>query len=190
MCYFSIFLFAMSYLFLRKRCLMPLKSQPTKSMETPPEVALPLDHRRAFEIAREAATHVIHRRTRLLRLAHQSFSKLSRNESTLFRVKEDLRAMIRMANAWAYRRYRGVPWRSMLYTIAALIYFVNPIDLIPDALIGLGFVDDLAVLGAVLGAIRKDLDHFVAWETAEDDAALLAEPSALPISKTPAKKKS
>ena len=59
---------------------------------------------------------------------------------------------------------RTLPWRSAFYSVAALIYFLNPVDLIPDALIGIGFIDDVAVIGAVVNAIRKDLDGFVSWE--------------------------
>ena len=138
-------------------------------METTPELSLDTDQRRAFEVAKHAATRVLHRRTRLLRLLNRSFRKLAKNQKALSEVKEDVRAMIRMANAWAFRRYRGLPWRTVLYTVAALVYFVNPIDLIPDALLGIGFVDDLAVLGAVLNAIRQDLVHFRDWEDLQGD---------------------
>lgn len=38
--------------------------------------------------------------------------------------------------------------------LAALAYFVTPIDLVPDFLIGLGFTDDVAVLTAAIAAIQ------------------------------------
>jgi uncharacterized membrane protein YkvA (DUF1232 family) len=47
----------------------------------------------------------------------------------------------------------------------AVVYFVAPLDLIPDALIGIGFVDDVAVISAVVRAVRDELDRFQAWET-------------------------
>jgi uncharacterized membrane protein YkvA (DUF1232 family) len=37
-----------------------------------------------------------------------------------------------------------LPW------LIALVYFVNPYDLVPDFLVGPGWLDDLAVLGVVL----------------------------------------
>lgn len=36
---------------------------------------------------------------------------------------------------------------------AALAYFVLPIDLVPDVLVGIGLVDDLSVLSAALAAL-------------------------------------
>ena len=41
--------------------------------------------------------------------------------------------------------------------VGALAYFVAPIDLIPDVVAGLGFVDDAAVLGAVLATVQKHM---------------------------------
>lgn len=133
-------------------------------MDSPTTLQLDVDQREAFGLAQRAASRVLKRRTRLLRLVGRSVKKLSRNRAALDRAKDDLRALIRLANAWAHRQYHNVPWRSILYATAALVYFVNPIDLIPDALIGIGFVDDLAVLSAVVRALRKDLTAFRAWE--------------------------
>jgi uncharacterized membrane protein YkvA (DUF1232 family) len=52
--------------------------------------------------------------------------------------------------------------------IGALVYFVAPIDVIPDVVVGLGFADDAAVLAAVIASVRKYLtpDHYAkarAW---------------------------
>ncbi|WP_157014486.1 YkvA family protein [Mesorhizobium xinjiangense] len=47
-------------------------------------------------------------------------------------------------------RVRGV-------LLAALAYFVLPLDWIPDFVIGFGFTDDLAVLTAAITAIRSHI---------------------------------
>lgn len=41
--------------------------------------------------------------------------------------------------------------------LAALAYFVMPLDLLPDFIIGFGFTDDLSVLLAALGTIRSHI---------------------------------
>ncbi|MGI9174855.1 MAG: YkvA family protein [Rhodothermales bacterium] len=136
-------------------------------METSPDAKLSKKQRSAFAIASGAAAQVIKRRFRVLSLARDAYAKLAKNEDALEEVKEDLRALTRYARAWAKREYRAVPWRSLLYAVAGLIYFVNPIDLVPDALLGIGFIDDVAVIGFVAGALRKDLNDFRDWETGE-----------------------
>lgn len=50
----------------------------------------------------------------------------------------------------------AVPWRVRATLIAALAYFVSPIDAVPDALVGIGFSDDATVL---LGAITLVAAH-------------------------------
>jgi uncharacterized membrane protein YkvA (DUF1232 family) len=45
--------------------------------------------------------------------------------------------------------------RGML--LAALAYFILPIDLIPDIIGGLGFADDMALLTAVVGMVSSHI---------------------------------
>ena len=45
--------------------------------------------------------------------------------------------------------------------------FLSPIDAIPDWLPGLGFVDDLAVLGWVMRKWSAELEAFRAWKDAQ-----------------------
>lgn len=49
------------------------------------------------------------------------------------------------------------PTRARLILIAALAYFVTPFDVVPDFIIGLGFVDDATVLAAALAAVRSSI---------------------------------
>ena len=118
----------------------------------------------AFGKAADAARHVLRRRFRLLRLVRASYRHATSHEKGVARIRADLNTLIRMAAAWARREYTVIPWRALLYIVGALIYFVNPLDLIPDALVGIGFVDDAAVVAAVVRALRKEIDAFTAWE--------------------------
>ncbi len=140
---------------------------PSRMAAVAPEQDLPSRQRRAFAVARDAAAKVLKRRFRLLALVRDAYAKLGRHEHALTRVQDDLRLLLRLARAWATRQYRNVPWRSVLYAVAAIIYFVNPVDVIPDVLVGIGFVDDAAVVAAVVRAIRKDLEAFRDWESPE-----------------------
>src|ERR1051325_856556 len=47
----------------------------------------------------------------------------------------------------------ATPTRVRALLIAALAYFVTPIDLIPDFVAGLGYTDDPAVLAAAIGLV-------------------------------------
>lgn len=62
----------------------------------------------------------------------------------------------------------NTPSRVRGTLLAALAYFVLPLDMIPDFIIGAGFGDDLAVLTAVITAIRGHItdEHYNAARSA------------------------
>jgi uncharacterized membrane protein YkvA (DUF1232 family) len=78
-----------------------------------------------------------------------------------------------LTNAWRYAtgEYREVPWKSLTLIVAAVLYFVMPIDLIPDFLVGVGYVDDVAVLAWVMSAVGSDLEDFRRWEASRAQSA-------------------
>ena len=49
---------------------------------------------------------------------------------------------------------RATPVRAKGILLGALAYFILPIDLVPDFVLGLGFTDDLAVLLAAVNVVR------------------------------------
>lgn len=56
------------------------------------------------------------------------------------------------------------PVRVRATLLAALAYFVMPVDVVPDILAGIGFTDDMAVLMAALAAVRNHITpaHYLA----------------------------
>ena len=49
------------------------------------------------------------------------------------------------------------PARPRLILIGALAYFVSPFDVVPDFILGLGFMDDASILLAALAAVRSSI---------------------------------
>jgi uncharacterized membrane protein YkvA (DUF1232 family) len=77
---------------------------------------------------------------------------------------ENLKAVFRLLQAYFGKQYTTIPWGSVVLIVGAVIYFVSPIDLMPDWIPLSGFIDDAAVLMFVIGQIRSDLDRFLQWE--------------------------
>ncbi|HJX25837.1 MAG TPA: YkvA family protein [Chthoniobacterales bacterium] len=77
-----------------------------------------------------------------------------------------LQTMLRLIRAYSRGEYRHVTESTVVVIVAAIIYLVNPLDLIPDAIPSLGFLDDATVLALALRRTRQDLDDFMTWETA------------------------
>ena len=74
--------------------------------------------------------------------------------------------MLRLIRAYYQGDYRNVAESTLVVIIAAIIYVVNPLDLIPDAIPALGFLDDATVIALTVRRTRQTLDDFMTWETA------------------------
>ncbi|HSA59106.1 MAG TPA: DUF1232 domain-containing protein [bacterium] len=96
-------------------------------------------------------------------LLYEATVKADANKGRIRSLWSNLKALARMVRAWAGGQYSDVPWRSLVAALAALIYFVNPFDLIPDFLI-VGLADDALFVGWVLASIQTDLSKFLLWE--------------------------
>jgi uncharacterized membrane protein YkvA (DUF1232 family) len=48
--------------------------------------------------------------------------------------------------------------------VLGLVYFVTPIDIIPDFMPILGFTDDLSVILAVFNSVKHEVQDFLNWE--------------------------
>jgi uncharacterized membrane protein YkvA (DUF1232 family) len=77
-----------------------------------------------------------------------------------------LRALGRMLVAWRRGEYRSAPWRSLGIAGLAVIYLLAPFDLIPDAVVIPGLLDDAALFALLWRVARGDIDRFLAWEAA------------------------
>src|SRR3954453_12176524 len=75
-------------------------------------------------------------------------------------------AMLRLIRAYYRREFRNVPLQSLVMIVGAIIYLLNPFDLIPDWIVSLGFADDAVVLGFAIRRTRQTLDDFMTWEIA------------------------
>jgi len=98
------------------------------------------------------------------RLLHDAVRKSERNRNKLLSMWRDLSALLRLLRAWKNKTYTKLPKKTIIMAIAALIYFVDPFDLIPDVIPMIGYIDDAAVMGLVVAAIRDDLEKFQEWE--------------------------
>ncbi|MFO7993098.1 MAG: YkvA family protein [Marinobacter sp.] len=87
-----------------------------------------------------------------------------KSSGKLRRFSTDIRLMFSMLRDYWQGNYRAVPWKSIAAIAGALIYVLNPLDLIPDLLVGIGFLDDAGVVAACLAFVESDLLRYAAWK--------------------------
>ena len=88
---------------------------------------------------------------------------VARKGPRLGKLREDVRLMQALCLAWWRGEYRSISPRALVTVVAGLLYFVSPLDAIPDWLLGVGFLDDIAVLAWVMKAVSDELAAFNAW---------------------------
>jgi len=76
-----------------------------------------------------------------------------------------LLAMLRLLRSFCSGKYKRIPWESLILIIVAIAYFASPLDLIPDFLPGIGYVDDVMILRFVYRSVKDELERFMAWES-------------------------
>lgn len=125
------------------------------SLDRPPK-GLARFRREAEEVSRDP--------DRIRSLVQRSFDKITKYRSEIGQIGAELPILLRLARAWASGEYRRIPVKAIVMILAAALYFVNPLDLIPDFLPVIGYVDDAAVVGYVLRTLRRELDAYREWE--------------------------
>jgi uncharacterized membrane protein YkvA (DUF1232 family) len=149
----------------------PADSAPSDDEPQAPDELRPA-YRRAFDTALRAARKVLGERFRLVRLVRSAYRKALDEESAMHTVKDDLFVLLRLMLFWAKGDYRQVSSKALLSIVGAVLYFVSPIDAIPDFIPVAGLADDVAVIAAVVRAVRGDLDRFRQWEAEHEGESI------------------
>jgi uncharacterized membrane protein YkvA (DUF1232 family) len=100
----------------------------------------------------------------LQQLLKRAMRKASHNKNSLSGILQQFYLLVELVKAWSKKEYQDVSKKTIIMVIATIIYFVAPLDLIPDFLIGLGIFDDVAVIGYTVKQISNELDRFKKWK--------------------------
>ena len=77
--------------------------------------------------------------------------------------------MLDLVRDYAKGEYKEVPVWAITAAAVALLYVLNPVDVIPDVLIGVGFLDDAAVIAFCLKLVQTELDRYVEWRSSRSE---------------------
>ena len=71
--------------------------------------------------------------------------------------------MISLVRSYIKKEYTDIPIGTIIAIISALIYFLSPIDIVPDSIPLLGYFDDAAVVAACWKLVESDVDEYIKW---------------------------
>ena len=94
----------------------------------------------------------------------KKLKEVSSDKKTSAKLNDSLRLFIRIINAYTSKEYTYVPWKTICLIVAGLIYFIYPVDLIPDFIPVSGLIDDIALIAWIYESIQDDIENFLEWE--------------------------
>lgn len=110
----------------------------------------------------------LNNRDRQKRLVDEATEKFKKNKA---RFTQDtltyLKLMISLVRDFWGGRYRKVTKETIGLIVFALLYFLLPLDFIPDPILSAGLIDDVMVIGWVVKRIRGELDAYKEWQEKE-----------------------
>ena len=71
--------------------------------------------------------------------------------------------MISLIKHYVEGKYTTVPYGTILAIMSALIYVLSPVDIIPDFIPFVGYLDDVAVIGLCLSMVKTDIEAYDEW---------------------------
>jgi uncharacterized membrane protein YkvA (DUF1232 family) len=77
---------------------------------------------------------------------------------------DDFKLLMAVVKDYRRGKYRKIPFWTVAAIVGALLYVLNPLDLIPDFIPLLGQIDDAAVVAACLLMVRQDLHKYKKWK--------------------------
>ncbi len=119
----------------------------------------------AYRKAQKAVGALLDSPKKLLALVEKVSAKSESNQSgAIAKTLESVKVLVRLVTAYAKGDYRSIAIENLAIIIAALVYFVMPLDAIPDFIAVLGLADDAALLAWTWGAVNSEVERFLLWE--------------------------
>ena len=93
----------------------------------------------------------------------QKLEKKLKTIPVLGGVLSKIPALISLVRSYIQKAYTDIPIRSIIAIVSGLIYFLAPVDVIPDVIPGFGYVDDVSVLTFCLKLVGDDVKEYQKW---------------------------
>jgi len=105
-----------------------------------------------------SAQNFVNSKSKLAALAMEAVNYV-REKQSLGDIKDDVTLLCAYVRDVAKGNYKGYSKKNLTIIVAALIYVISPIDIIPDFLVG-GFLDDVGIVAWAMSKVGKELTSY------------------------------
>lgn len=120
-----------------------------------------------FKKSESKASVILNDKTKASDTIKEALGKAVTNKGELEGVWAKMVLLFAIAKDYVNGDYTEIPKRSIVAILGGLIYFLSPIDVVPDFVPVLGFIDDIFVLNLVYKQVLKDLEKYKIWKDAQ-----------------------
>ncbi|SNY41376.1 Uncharacterized membrane protein YkvA, DUF1232 family [Orenia metallireducens] len=122
--------------------------------------------KKGFKKFESKADQYINDKEKTRELLDKAVTKANNNKGPIKKIWGELQLLFGVIKDWVNGSYKEFPTGSLVMAIVAVVYFVSPVDLVPDFLPA-GLLDDAAVVGFVIKQIHDDLEQYKIWKTTQ-----------------------
>jgi len=119
-----------------------------------------------FSKSQNRATELIKDKEKAKETIDEAFKKANANKGDLQSIWVQFQLLFALAKDYFNGTYKNISTKSIIAIVAGLLYFLSPIDLLPDFILGFGFIDDVFMIGLVIKQVTKDLEKYQTWKNA------------------------
>jgi len=119
-----------------------------------------------FSNSQTRATELIKDKEKAKETINEAFNKANTNKADFQSIWGQFQLLFALAKDYFNGTYKNISTKSIIAIVAALLYFLSPVDLIPDFILGLGFIDDVFIIGLVIKQVATDLEKYRLWKEA------------------------
>ncbi len=117
-----------------------------------------------FKSTATSARRLIKNRDQLHEIIREALQKIRKHSVAIREIQADLQITIRLLQSWLSGDYKEISLKTLAILIAALLYFLNPFDAVPDVIPVVGYVDDVSVVAWVIKTLKDEIEKFREWE--------------------------
>ncbi len=120
-----------------------------------------------FQKSKNKAEELLKDKEKTQKTIDDAFAKAVKNEGPISKVFDQLKLLFSIVKDYVSGAYREIPYGSIVAILAGILYFLSPIDLIPDFIPVVGYIDDVFIIGLVIKQVYGDLEKYERWKNAQ-----------------------